>query len=194
MRKAVVKRKTKETDIAVSLNLDGEGRSRIETPFPFFSHMLSAFSKHGLVDLSLTAKGDVDVDDHHTIEDMGIVLGQALDKGLGEKLGIARFGFALVPLDEALARVVVDLSGRPYLVYHAKLPKKKIKEFDIDMVEHFFKSLVDHSKVTLHIELLYGRYPHHCLEAIFKAFGRAFQMAARIDPRRRGAPSTKGML
>jgi len=194
MRKGIVHRQTKETDIQLDLRLDGQGREKIETPFPFLTHMLAGFTKHGLFDLSLTAKGDTDIDDHHTVEDIGIVLGEAIEKGLGKKEGIRRFGSALIPLDDALAQVVVDLSGRPYLVYNVRMPKKKIKEFETDLVEHFFRSLVDHSRMNLHLNLLYGKDPHHIFEALFKGFGRALDMACQIDPRRKGVASTKGTL
>ncbi|HLG22328.1 MAG TPA: imidazoleglycerol-phosphate dehydratase HisB [Candidatus Manganitrophaceae bacterium] len=194
MRKTTVDRRTKETQIAVRLDLDGTGKHRIATPFPFLNHMLSAFSKHGYFDLTIAAKGDIEVDDHHTVEDIGIVLGEALAKAWGEKRGIRRFGNASIPLDEALAQVTVDLSGRPYLVYHVRMPRKKIKEFDTDLIEHFFRALVDRSQINLHINLLYGKDPHHILEAIFKGFGRALDQATEIDPRLKGVASTKGKL
>ena len=194
MRKAQIERNTRETQIFAQLNLDGDGALKIETPFPFLSHMLSGFAKHGFFDLTLTAQGDTHIDDHHTIEDIGIVMGEVIAKGLGSSQGITRFGSAFIPLDDALARVVVDLSGRPYLVYHVKLPRKRIKDFDVALMEHFFRSLVDRSRMNLHIELLYGKDPHHILEAIFKGFGRALQMAVQIHPRQKGVPSTKGML
>lgn len=195
MRKATVERETKETQIAMAIDLDGTGAAQVDTPFPFLNHMLSAFSKHGFFDLRVTAKGDTEIDDHHTVEDIGIVLGELLAKGWGDKKGVRRFGAASIPLDEALAQVTVDLSGRPYLVYQVRMPRKKIKEFDTDLIEHFFRAVVDQSKITLHINLLYGKDPHHILEAIFKGFGRALDEATRIDPRREGAvASTKGTL
>lgn len=194
MRKTVVGRQTQETQIAVSLDLDGTGKYQVATPFPFLNHMLSAFSKHGYFDLMITAKGDTEIDDHHTVEDIGLVLGETLAKAWGEKKGIRRFGNALIPLDEALAQVTVDLSGRPYLVYKVRMPKKKIKAFDTDLVEHFFRALVDQSKINLHINLLYGKDPHHILEAIFKGLGRALDEATQIDPRLKGVASTKGKL
>jgi imidazoleglycerol-phosphate dehydratase len=194
MRKAAVERQTKETQIAARIDLDGSGVYEIQTPFPFLNHMLSAFSKHGFFDLTLNAKGDTEIDDHHTVEDVGIVMGDLLAKAWGDKQGVRRFGSALIPLDEALAQVTVDLSGRPYLVYQVAMPKKKIKEFDTEMMEHFFRSLVDQSKINLHINLMYGKDPHHILEAIFKGFGRALDQATQIDPRVKGVASTKGKL
>jgi imidazoleglycerol-phosphate dehydratase len=194
MRKAAVERQTKETQISAQINLDGSGVYEVQTPFPFLNHMLSAFSKHGFFDLKLTAKGDTEIDDHHTVEDIGIVMGDLLVKGWGDKQGVRRFGNAVIPLDEALAQVTVDLSGRPYLVYQVRMPKKKIKEFDTEMIEHFFRSLVDQSKINLHIHLMYGKDPHHILEAIFKGFGRALDQATQIDPRVKGVASTKGKL
>ncbi len=194
MRSAEIQRKTNETDIALSIDLDGTGIHQIQTPFPFLDHMLSAFSRHGFFDLILRATGDVHVDDHHTIEDIGIVLGEALAKACGEKRGIRRFGHAVIPLDDALAQVTVDLSGRSYLVYNVKLPKPAIKTFPTDMIEHFFRSLTDHSRINLHINLLYGADTHHILEAIFKGFGRALDAATQIDPRVADVASTKGML
>lgn len=194
MRKATVKRKTNETHISMTLKIDGSGSYKIETPFPFLTHMLSSFSKHGFFDLKMKATGDIEIDDHHTVEDIGIVLGEVLAKAWGDKKGIRRFGMASVPLDEALAQVTVDLSGRPYLVYNVKNPRKKIKHFDCGMIEHFFRSLVDQSKINLHINLHYGKDPHHILESIFKAFGRALDQATQIDPRQTGVASTKGKL
>lgn len=194
MRKAAVERKTKETEIRAQLEIDGTGAYEIETPFPFLNHMLSAFSKHGFFDLKLTAKGDTEIDDHHTVEDIGIVMGEVLAKAWGDKRGVRRFGNAAIPLDEALAQVTVDLSGRPYLVYQVSMPRKKIKEFDTEMIEHFFRSLVDQSKINLHINLTYGKDPHHIFEAIFKGFGRALDQATQLDPRVKGVASTKGKL
>lgn len=194
MRKTSVTRETKETQITIQIDLDGSGKYQVETPFPFLNHMLSAFAKHGYFDLTVKAKGDVEIDDHHTVEDIGIVLGETLAKAWGEKRGIRRFGHASIPLDEALAEVTVDLSGRPYLVYQVQMPKKKIKEFDTDLVEHFFRAVVDQCKINLHINLHYGKDPHHILEAIFKGFGRALDAATQIDPRLKGVASTKGKL
>jgi imidazoleglycerol-phosphate dehydratase len=194
MRKAAVERQTKETQISAQINLDGSGVYEVQTPFPFLNHMLSAFAKHGFFDLKLTAKGDTDIDDHHTVEDIGLVMGELLAKGWGDKRGVRRFGNATIPLDEALAQVTVDLSGRPYLVYQVRMPRKKIKAFDTEMIEHFFRSLADQSKINLHINLIYGKDPHHILEAIFKGFGRALDQATQIDPRVKGVASTKGKL
>lgn len=194
-RKASLPRKTKETDIKVDLKIDGKGDYDIKTGIPFLDHMLSLFSRHGLFDLRLRAKGDTEVDYHHTVEDIGIVLGDAIKKALGDKKGIRRYGEASVPMDETLATVSIDISGRPYLIYNVKLPKKsKLKEFDPDLVEDFFRSIVNHSGITLHINLMYGRDTHHILEAVFKAFGRALDQATKIDPRIKGIPSTKGKL
>ncbi len=194
MRRAKIVRNTKETHISANLNLDGGGEYKIETPYPFLSHMLSGFAKHGLFDLTLVAKGDTEIDDHHTVEDMGIVLGDAIFQALEEKEKVTRFGYASIPLDEALAHVTVDLSGRPYLVYNVSLPRRKIKMFDLDLIHHFFRSLTDRGKITLHINLLYGKDPHHILEAIFKAFGRALHQATRLNPKLKGVASTKGTL
>ncbi len=194
MRRASVSRETKETQITLQVDLDGAGKYQVETPFPFLNHMLSAFAKHGYFDLTVKAKGDVEIDDHHTVEDIGIVLGEALAKAWGEKQGIRRFGHASIPLDEALAEVTVDLSGRPYLVFNVQMPKKKIREFDTDLIEHFFRAVVDQCKINLHINLHYGKDPHHVLEAIFKGFGRALDEATQIDPRLKGVASTKGKL
>lgn len=194
MRNGSVSRETKETQITIQVDLDGAGKYQVETPFPFLNHMLSAFAKHGYFDLTVKAKGDVEIDDHHTVEDIGIVLGEALAKAWGEKRGIRRFGHASIPLDEALAEVTVDLSGRPYLVFNVQMPKKKIREFDTDLIEHFFRAVVDQCKINLHINLHYGKDPHHVLEAIFKGFGRALDEATQIDPRLKGVASTKGKL
>lgn len=194
-RKASLPRKTKETDIKVDLKIDGKGDYDIKTGIPFLDHMLSLFSRHGLFDLRLRAKGDTEVDYHHTVEDIGIVLGDAIKKALGDKRGIRRYGEATVPMDETLASVSIDISGRSYLIYNVKLPRKsKLKEFDPDLVEDFFRSIVNHSGITLHINLIYGRDTHHILEAVFKSFGRALDQATKIDPRIKGIPSTKGKL
>jgi len=192
-RRAYIERKTKETDISLSLQLDGEGRSEVSTGIPFFDHMLSLMAMHGLFDLSLRAKGDLEVDFHHTVEDVGIALGEGIKEALGDGAGIRRFGEALVPMDEALSRVVLDISGRPYLGYRVKA-KGRVKDFDLELVESFFKALVDHAGLTLHIDLLYGKNLHHIIEAIFKGFGRALDKACGLDERRVGVPSTKGRL
>lgn len=194
-RKAKIDRKTSETDIKVDFNIDGEGKGRINTKIPFLDHMLDLFARHGLFDLVIEAKGDLEVDYHHTVEDIGIVLGQAITKAVGEKRGIRRYGSAVIPMDETLASVSLDLSGRPYLVYHITLPRRgKIREFDADLIEDFFQALVNHSGITLHINLQYGRNIHHIFEAVFKAFARALDAATTIDSRVSGVPSTKGRL
>jgi imidazoleglycerol-phosphate dehydratase len=190
----VVSRKTKETAIDVTLDLDGTGRTRVATGMPFLDHMLAVTGKHGLLDLTVKAAGDLDVDFHHTVEDLGIVMGQALKQALGDKAGIARFGAGAVPMDETLARATVDVSGRPYLVYRVPVANRKIQSFDPELVEHFFEALVVHAGLTLHLEVPYGKNSHHMLEATFKAFGRALEQATRIDPRVAGVPSTKGKL
>lgn len=195
MRTAKVDRKTKETDINVTINLDGEGKYTIDTSIPFLDHMLSLMCKHGLFDLKIKAKGDIDVDYHHTVEDIGIVLGKAIKQALVDMKGISRFGQASVPMDEALSTVTLDISGRPYLVYKVEFPKKsKIKNFDPDLIEDFLQAFVSNSSITLHVESLYGRNTHHIIEAIFKALGRALKQAVKIDPRIKGIPSTKKCL
>lgn len=190
-----VERKTRETSVTASMTLDGAGKARVQTPVGFLSHMLELFARHGLFDLDLKARGDVEVDDHHTVEDIGIVLGAALREALGPKTGIRRYGWAEVPMDEALCAVHVDISGRPLLVYNVDLVKReKIKGFDARLVEDFFAAFVNNAGVTLHINARYGRNPHHILEGVFKAFGRALDEAVRFDPRVKGVPSTKGRL
>jgi imidazoleglycerol-phosphate dehydratase len=194
-RRATIERKTKETDIKISLNLDGTGAYNIKTSIPFMDHMFSHIAKHGFFDLTIKAKGDTEIDDHHTVEDLGIAFGQAIKKSLGDSKGIRRYGDVTVPMDETLAQVVVDLSGRPYLSYQVALPKKyKLKDFDPGLAEDFFQSVVNHAGMNLHIRLLYGRDVHHMLEAIFKAFGRALDQATNIDPRIKGVLSTKGKI
>lgn len=193
MRKAKVDRKTKETDIKVAINLDGKGKYTIDTSIPFLDHMLSLMCKHGLFDIRLKAKGDIDVDYHHTVEDIGIVLGKAVKQALGNMEGVSRYGQASVPMDEALASVSLDISGRPYLVYKVEFPKKsKIKNFEPDLIEDFLQAFASNSGITLHVESPYGRNTHHIIEAIFKALGRALRKAVFIDPRVKGVPSTKG--
>ncbi len=195
MRKTQIERKTKETDIKLSINLDGKGQYSINTPTPFLDHMLSLMCKHGLFDMKLKAKGDIDIDYHHTVEDIGIVLGKAVKQALGNMEGISRFGQATVPMDEALASVSLDISGRPYLVYKVTFPKKsKIKNFDPDLIEDFLQAFVSNSGITLHVESPYGRNTHHIIEAVFKALGRALRNAVSIDPRIKGIPTTKGQL
>jgi len=195
MRKAKIERKTKETDIRVEINLDGSGRYAIRTTIPFLDHMLSLMSKHGLFDLTLKARGDTEIDDHHTVEDTGIALGKALKQALGDMKGIVRYGEASVPMDETLASVCLDISGRAHLVYKVEFPKKsKLREFDPDLIEDFMQAFAANAGITLHINLAYGRNTHHIIEAIFKALGRALRQAVFLDPRVKGVPSTKGKL
>ncbi len=194
MRKAKLLRQTKETEISVSLNLDGQGKSKVKTGIGFLDHLLEIFSAQSLVDLDLRAKGDLHVDQHHTMEDIAITLGQALKKALGDRKGIRRYGLAYVPMDESLARCVVDLSGRSYLVFSAKLSQRMTKDLDAEMVEEFFRALAVNVGANLHLELLYGRNSHHQLEALFKAFALAMRTACEKDPRRKGIPSSKGRL
>src|SRR3954471_172482 len=198
LRTAHLQRETSESSVDLRLDLDGTGRSSIATTVPFFDHMLTAFAKHSLTDLTVTANGDVEIDVHHTVEDTGIVLGTAIKQALGDKAGIARFGDATVPLDEALARAVVDISGRPYLVHGGEPAGFEFHliggHFTRSMVRHFFEALTFAAALTVHLELLSGRDPHHIAEAQFKAFARAFRQAKELDPRVSGIPSTKGAL
>ena len=194
MRQAELKRKTAETDISASLDLDGQGASTIDTGIGFFDHMLILFAKHGLFDLSLTAKGDLAVDGHHTVEDCGIVIGQLLRQCFGDKQGIKRYGTAFVPMDEALALVSLDISGRPLLVYDLPVPTEWIGTFATELTEEFFRAVAVNAGLTLHIRLLTGKNSHHMIEAVFKAFGRALDEATRCDDRIQGVMSTKGML
>ena len=195
MRQAQVTRNTLETQISVKLNLDGSGKSKIATGIGFFDHMLDQVARHGMIDMEIEAKGDLHIDAHHTVEDVGITLGQAFAKALGDKKGVRRYGHAYVPLDEALSRVVVDLSGRPGLEYAVDYARGLVGEFDIDLVHEFFQGFANHALVTLHIDNFKGRNAHHQAETIFKAFGRALRMASEMDPRAAGAlPSTKGSL
>ena len=194
-RSAEVHRQTRETDITVALNLDGTGKSSLETGVPFFEHMLEQIARHGMVDLSINAKGDLHIDAHHTVEDVGITLGQAIAKAIGDKAGIVRYGYAYVPLDEALSRVVIDYSGRPSLEYDVSYPRARVGEFDVDLIREFFQAVCNHANITLHIANLSGRNAHHIAETVFKAFGRALRMASSMDGRSDGAvPSTKGSL
>jgi len=193
-RQAQIKRKTRETDINIQLNLDGKGSSRIHSGIGFFDHMLELFARHGLFDLTLSAKGDLEVDCHHTVEDIGICLGQAFAKALGGKRGIRRYGAATIPMDEALAAVAIDISGRSFLVYNVKIRRIKIGEFNVGLVKEFFRAFSDQADLTLHVSLFYGEDIHHCIEAVFKAFGRALREAVEKDPRVKGIPSTKGKL
>jgi imidazoleglycerol-phosphate dehydratase len=195
MRQAQVTRNTLETQISVKLNLDGSGKSKLATGIGFFDHMLDQVARHGMIDMEIEAKGDLHIDAHHTVEDVGITFGQAFAKALGDKKGVRRYGHAYVPLDEALSRVVVDLSGRPGLEYAVDYARGLVGEFDIDLVHEFFQGFANHALVTLHIDNFKGRNAHHQAETIFKAFGRALRMASEMDPRAAGAlPSTKGSL
>jgi len=194
MRKAKIVRQTKETTISVSLNLDGQGKSKVKTGVGFLDHLLELFSAHSLIDLDLRAKGDLHVDQHHTVEDIAITLGQALKKALGDRKGIRRYGFAFVPMDESLARCVLDLSGRPFLVFSVKLAPRFIKDLDPEMVLEFFKAIAHNLGAAIHLELVYGRNSHHQLEALFKAFAMAMRTACEKDRRRKGIPSSKGRL
>jgi imidazoleglycerol-phosphate dehydratase len=194
-REAVIERKTSETSIKTRLNLDGKGASNIRSGIPFFDHMLTLFARHGLFDLDLDAKGDIEVDFHHTVEDAGITLGQALTKALGEKTGIRRYGFAYIPMDETLVRAVIDLSGRPYLVYNPPSPVEAIGgNFSFQLVEEFLRAVSVSGAMNLHVEILAGRDAHHMAEGVFKALARALDAATQIDPRVEGVPSTKGVL
>ncbi len=194
-RKAQLERNTLETQIAVNLDLDGSGKTSLDTGVPFLEHMLDQVARHGLLDVSIKAKGDLHIDAHHTVEDIGIALGQAFEQALGDKKGIRRYGHAYVPLDEALSRVVIDFSGRPGLEYHARFARARIGDFDVDLLHEFFQGFVNHARVTLHIDCLRGDNAHHVAETVFKAFGRAIRMAAEPDERMAGMmPSTKGSL
>jgi imidazoleglycerol-phosphate dehydratase len=193
-RTARVERKTKETDIKVMLDVDGRGQTTIETGMPFFNHMLDAFGRHGLFNLNIEAKGDLAVDFHHTVEDVGLTVGQAFKEALGDKHGIRRFGQASCPLDEALAQVVVDLSGRPYLSYNVKIRPGRVGDFDTDLPHEFFAAFANQLGMNLHIDVPRGENPHHIIEACFKAFARAMDFATQIDDRVEGVPSTKGKL
>ncbi|GAB4352580.1 MAG: imidazoleglycerol-phosphate dehydratase HisB [Gammaproteobacteria bacterium] len=194
-RTAVVERHTLETKIRIAVNLDGSGQSELETGLPFLEHMLDQVARHGLIDLDIKAQGDLHIDGHHTVEDIGITLGQAVAKAVGDKKGIRRYGHAYVPLDEALSRVVVDFSGRPGLVFNAEFPRAKVGEFDTELFHEFFQGFVNHASVTLHVDNLAGANSHHIAETLFKAFGRALRIALEPDPRMQGQlPSTKGSL
>lgn len=194
-RRAAVSRKTRETEIKVSINLDGTGEARLNTPVPFLNHMLEQVARHGMIDLDVQAEGDVHIDDHHTVEDIGIVFGQAVARSLGDKNGVRRYGHAYVPLDEALSRVVIDLSGRPGLEYHVSFPRARVGNVDVDLFREFFQAFANHAQATVHIDCLRGGNVHHIAETIFKAFGRALRAAAELDPRGEGIlASTKGHL
>ena len=194
MRSAEVQRNTLETQVRVKLDLDGRGSSRIATGVGFFDHMLDQVARHGMIDLEISASGDLHIDAHHTVEDVGIAFGQALAAAIGDRKGVCRYGHAYVPLDEALTRVVVDLSGRPGLVFSLPFVRATIGDFDVDLVREFFQGLVNHAGVTLHIDAIRGDNAHHQAETAFKAFGRALRMAVEVDPRAAGIPSTKGSL
>ena len=195
MRQARVERKTKETEVSVQLNIDGTGAAKVQTPIPFFSHMLEAWAKHGLMDLGVEASGDVEVDIHHTVEDVGIVLGQALRQALGDKKGIVRYGTAHVPMDEALVSASVDISGRPFLVFNVPVARTRVSNFDLDMLQEFFRAFAFNAEITLHVTMHYGHNLHHISEAVFKAVGRSLADATRLNPRIAGLlPSTTGTL
>jgi len=195
MRKAEIQRDTKETQVFVAVDLDGRGESQLASGIPFLDHMLDQLARHGGMDLTVRAKGDLDIDAHHTVEDIGITLGQALAKAVGDKKGIRRYGHAYVPLDEALSRAVVDFSGRPGLEFHVKFTRARVGEFDVDLTHEFFQGLANHAQVTVHIDNLRGDNSHHQCETVFKAFARALRMALEPDPRAAGVvPSTKGAL
>ena len=195
MRTAEIDRNTLETQISVSLNLDGSGEREFQTSLPFLDHMLDQVARHGLLDITIKADGDLEIDAHHTVEDIGITLGQAVNEAIGDKKGIKRYGHAYVPLDEALSRVVIDFSGRPGLVYNVEFARQMVGDFDVDLFHEFFQGFVNHAKVTLHIDNLKGDNAHHQIETVFKAFGRALRMAAEPDPRMSDVtPSTKGSL
>ncbi len=193
-RQAKVVRNTRETQIQVELDLDGSGKAELGTGIPFFDHMLDQVVRHGALDLRIAAEGDLEIDDHHTVEDVGITLGQAFAQAVGDKAGIQRYGHAYVPLDEALSRVVLDLSGRPGLFYRVDYPRARIGQFDVDLLREFFQGFVNHAQVTLHIDSLQGSNAHHVAETVFKAFGRALRAACTPDSRMGGIPSTKGAL
>ena len=194
-RRAEVSRNTKETQISVAVNLDGRGAARLDIGLPFLEHMLEQVARHGLIDLTVEAKGDLHIDAHHTVEDVGITLGQALARAVGDRKGIRRYGHAYVPLDEALSRVVIDFSGRPGLEYHVDFPRARVGEFDVDLLHEFFQGFTNHALVTLHVDCLRGKNAHHNAETVFKAFGRALRMALEIDARAADVvPSTKGSL
>jgi imidazoleglycerol-phosphate dehydratase len=193
-RKSKIERKTKETTISVELELDGSGRAEIETGMPFFNHMLESFTRHGLFDIRIKAKGDIEVDYHHTVEDVGLALGQAFKESLGDKQGIRRFGEASCPLDETLAKVVVDISGRPYLSYNVKIRPGRVGDFDTDLPHEFFAAFANQLGMNLHMDVIRGENPHHIIEACFKSFARAMDVATQLDPRIQGVLSTKGSL
>lgn len=193
-RTATVARKTRETDIKVTVTIDGKGVSQVETGMPFLNHMLELFSKHSLMDLTVKATGDLEVDYHHTVEDLGLVLGDAIDQALGDRIGIVRYGWSYIPMDDALSRAVVDLGGRPYLVYEVANRTRKIRDFNLILIREFFQAFAVKARLNLHIAQLYGQEPHHAYEAMFKAVARAMSEACRKDPRVQGVPSSKGAI
>lgn len=193
-RQARIERNTKETQVALQLNVDGTGASKVETGIPFFTHMLEAWAKHGLMDLSVDAKGDLEVDLHHTVEDVGICLGKAFREALGDKKGIVRYGASFLPMDEALLHAAVDISGRPYLVFNVPLQRTRISNFELDLLKDFFRAFAFNAEITLHVTMHYGENLHHIAEAVFKAVGRALAEATRLNPRVADVPSTKGTL
>ena len=193
-RTATISRTTKETNIALSLNLDGSGQGNVNTGVQFLDHMLLLFAKHGLFDLDVSCQGDLGVDAHHSVEDIGICLGLAFEKALGDKSGLVRFAHSYFPMDETLVRAVADLSGRPYLVYNVKAERDRVGKLDSELIEEFWKAVVSHGRMNLHIEMLYGRNMHHIYEAVFKATARALCLATRVDERVQGVPSTKGVI
>ena len=194
MRTATLERNTNETKIKVSLNLDGTGKAEVSTGVGFFDHMLAQIARHGLFDLTLKADGDLHIDPHHTVEDVGICLGKVFLEALGEPVGITRYGQGIVPMDEALGEAAVDVSGRPYLVFNAEIPGERVGQFDTELTEEFFRAFAVNARITLHLSLRYGTNSHHAIEALFKAAARALRQAVSIDPRVQGVPSTKGML
>jgi imidazoleglycerol-phosphate dehydratase len=193
-RTARIERKTSETDIRLALNVDGEGTYSIDTGIPFFNHMLDLLAKHALLDLDLKAVGDLEVDYHHTVEDVGLALGEALDQALGDRKGITRYGWSIVPMDEALSRAAIDLGGRPYLVMDMATQERKIRDFDLWLLKHFFESFAQKGRMNLHIAQVYGDDVHHAYEAVFKSVAKALRMACDRDPRVRGVPSSKGVI
>jgi len=194
MRTAKIERKTKETDISITLNLDGKGNHRVQTSIPFLDHMLSLFSLHSQIDVEIRASGDIEVDYHHLMEDLGIVFGEAIKTALRDKEGITRYGHALIPMDESLAQVVIDLGGRPYLVYKMKQPRGSLSGLEVSLFQEFFRAMTNHAMMNFHIHVHYGMNLHHIFEAIFKGFGRALRQAVSLDPKMKGLPSTKGKL
>lgn len=193
-RRARQHRQTRETDIAIALNLDGAGRCKIDTGIPFLDHMLELFGRHALVDLQVKARGDLPVDYHHTVEDLGLVLGTCIDQALTARKGVRRYGWCLLPMDESLCQVAVDLGGRPFLVYNMANRTRRIRDFDVKLIEEFFRAVVVQARMNLHIQQLYGDEVHHAYESVFKGFARAFRMAVEPDPRDKGIPSSKGKI